>query len=54
VWKFPALAMRDTKISRGDRICQFRIVPTMIGFDFEIVDDLGDNTRGGFGSTGIK
>lgn len=25
IWKFPALAMRDTVINKGDRICQFRI-----------------------------
>ena len=26
IWRFPALAMRDTVIEEGDRICQFRIV----------------------------
>ena len=26
VWAFQALAVRDTQIRRGDRICQFRIV----------------------------
>ena len=26
IWRFPALAIRDTTIYEGDRICQFRIV----------------------------
>lgn len=26
IWKYPALAMRDTVIHKNDRICQFRIV----------------------------
>ncbi|MBQ2577639.1 MAG: deoxyuridine 5'-triphosphate nucleotidohydrolase [Lachnospiraceae bacterium] len=50
----PALAMRDTKISVGDRVCQFRILrhqPTVV---FEEVETLGNKTRGGFGSTGKK
>jgi dUTP pyrophosphatase len=25
-WKFPAIAIRDTVIEKGDRICQFRIM----------------------------
>ena len=29
VWGFPALAMRDTTIARGDRICQFRVMRKM-------------------------
>lgn len=52
--KMPVLAMRHTEIHINDRICQFRIIkhqPTII---FDEVDDLGDNVRGGFGSTGIN
>lgn len=54
VWKFPALAVRDTKISMNDRICQFRIIKHQPTILFEETDDLNNDTRGGFGSTGIK
>ena len=52
-WYFPALAMEDTVIHKGDRICQFEIVPTMGNIEFEEVDSLDDKDRGGFGSSGI-
>jgi dUTP pyrophosphatase len=52
VWKFPALAMRSTTIFKGDRICQFRIMPKMQEVTFPEVDVLEDEDRGGFGSTG--
>jgi dUTP pyrophosphatase len=52
VWGFPALAMRSTTIFKGDRICQFRIVPKMPEIQFTEVDDMEANDRGGFGSTG--
>lgn len=51
IWKFPAYATIDTEIKKGDRICQFRIIEKA-KMKFETVDDLGDNNRGGFGSTG--
>ena len=51
IWKFPAYATRDTEIKKGDRICQFRIIEKA-KMKLEKVDDLGDNNRGGFGSTG--
>lgn len=54
VWKYPALAMRDTEISLNDRICQFRIVKHQPTIVFNQVDDLGNIERGGFGSTGTK
>lgn len=54
IWKFPALAMRDTFIHEGDRICQFRIMPRMGDVKFKTVDNLDDVDRGGFGSTGIS
>ena len=54
VWKFPALAMRDTEIHVNDRICQFRIINHQPKIDFDEVEDIGNETRGGFGSTGIK
>ena len=52
IWKFPAIALRDTHIYKGDRICQFRIVKKQPEFSFVEVDHLGDQNRGGFGSTG--
>lgn len=54
VWKFPAIALRDTEIHINDRICQFRIMKHQPPIEFEEVDDLGNEVRGGFGSTGIK
>ncbi|WP_333637744.1 deoxyuridine 5'-triphosphate nucleotidohydrolase [Tissierella praeacuta] len=54
VWKFPALAIRDTEIQINDRICQFRIIKHQPIIDFEEVDNLANDIRGGFGSTGIK
>lgn len=49
---FPALAVRDTKISVNDRICQFRIVENQPKIVFDEVEHLSDEDRGGFGSTG--
>ena len=51
-WKMAAYALRDTVINKNDRICQFRIMEIQPEIDFEEVDDLGENVRGGFGSTG--
>ncbi len=51
-WFFPALAMRDTTININDRICQFRIVEHQPKIEFAEVDSLGNQDRGGHGSTG--
>lgn len=51
-WFFPAYALRDTKIEKNDRICQFRIVKKMETVDFETLEILGNKDRGGHGSTG--
>ena len=53
-WYMPAIAMRDTKIEAGDRICQFRIMEHQPELVFEECDDLGSPDRGGIGSTGVK
>jgi len=53
-WYFPALAMRDTVIHKGDRICQFRIMRNQPEINFCEVDKLRNDDRGGFGSTGRK
>lgn len=54
IWKFPALAIRDTKIYKNERICQFRIEKKQPKFDWLTVDDMEDPDRGGFGSSGTK
>lgn len=51
-WMFPALAMDDTYIPKGTRICQFRIVKKQEPVTFDVVDHLENPDRGGFGSTG--
>ena len=51
---FPALAVRDTEIHKNDRVCQFRVVEKQPDIEFEVVDKLDGNDRGGFGSTGIN
>lgn len=52
VWMMPALAMRDTEIHVNDRICQFRIQKHQPVICFEEVEVLGNEDRGGIGSTG--
>lgn len=51
-WHFGALAMSDTVIEKGDRICQFRIMENQPKFTIETVTRLNNVNRGGFGSTG--
>lgn len=66
-WKFPVIAIRLTFIEKGCRICQFRIQLSQkatlwqkikwlfsSGVELVKVDNLQENNRGGFGSTGIK
>lgn len=53
-WRFPAYATRDTVIHKNDRICQFRIVKKMPTIEFDEVEILGNDSRGGFGSTGTN
>lgn len=53
-WKFPAVALRDTTIRKGDRIAQFRIVENQPKLTFETVSNLKANSRGGIGSTGKR
>ena len=51
-WFFPAYALMDTVIHVNDRICQFRIMEHQPALDFEETDVLGNEDRGGHGSTG--
>lgn len=53
-WYFPAIAMRNTVIHVGDRICQFRIMEHQPQLHFKTVDTLGNADRGGFGTTGKR
>lgn len=53
-WHFPAYATEDTFIKKNDRICQFRIVKKQPEILFDVVDSLGNDDRGGLGSTGAR
>lgn len=52
IWRFPAVAIRKTFISKGTRICQFTLVPKSRPVMFTEVKSLGNVDRGGLGSTG--
>ncbi len=54
IWRMPVYATRYTRISRGDRICQFRINKVMPPISFMEVESLDNESRGGFGSTGVN
>ena len=51
-WYMPVYATRTTVIGKGDRVCQFRLVKSMGEIEFVRVDNLGNQDRGGLGSTG--
>ena len=53
-WMFPAIALENTIIHKGYRICQFRIMEHQPELRFVEVSKLGNEDRGGFGSTGEK
>lgn len=53
-WRFPAVAIRDTVINKGDRIAQFRIIKNQPAIEFKTVEHLNDVSRGGIGSTGKR
>jgi dUTP pyrophosphatase len=52
MWRMPVYATRDTVIHVNDRIAQFRIMENQPKIVFTEVETLGNNDRGGFGSTG--
>lgn len=65
IWWLPVTATRSVTIPKGTRLCQFRIQlsqkATMwqkikwlfsSGIKIEVVDELGNSDRGGFGTTG--
>lgn len=51
-WFMPAYALRDTHIEVNDRICQFRIMENQPKLIFDETAALGNENRGGIGSTG--
>lgn len=66
-WMFNAIAFRDATIPENTRICQFKIQLSQKAtvwqklkwlfsskIEFVEVDNLNNNDRGGFGSTGDK
>ena len=53
-WSFPVEASRNQIILRNDRIAQFRIFPVQPEVQFEIVENLGNPDRKGFGSSGVR
>lgn len=52
IWAMPVVALENTYIPKNERIAQFMIIPKMPTVNFEIVDDLQSENRGGFGSSG--
>lgn len=52
-WFMPVFATRDTVIHVNDRICQFRLMEHQPAIEFEEMQELEKENRGGFGSTGI-
>lgn len=56
IWRFPALCLSKlgSKILKGDRIAQFRIVKKQPEIEFDEVLFLDETDRGGIGSTGVK
>lgn len=63
-WHFPAYCLDGkwanekcvpyTEIKKGDKICQFRIVKCQPPIEFVEVEELGNEDRNGFGSTGSR
>lgn len=51
-WGFIAYALEDTTIPAGTRIAQFKIVKQQGIVQFTEVETLGNENRGGYGSTG--
>ncbi|ETR69777.1 MAG: dUTP pyrophosphatase [Candidatus Magnetoglobus multicellularis str. Araruama] len=54
IWMMPVYALKDGIVNKGDRICQFRIQKKQPQIGFMVVEDLENEDRGGFGSTGVR
>lgn len=53
IWMFPVHSTKNIVIPAGTRLCQFRIQKEQPKINFEVVDSLGEEDRGGLGSTGV-
>ena len=53
-WFAQFIALADGEITKFDRVCQFRIIPSMGKREIFEVEELGNSARGGHGSTGTK
>ena len=66
-WGLPVIAFSSSHITKGDRLCQFEIIPSQTAtfwqkikwlfttkYVFVEVDTLSNEPRGGFGSTGVN
>ena len=53
-WLFPAYPTKDVTLLKGTRICQFRVMNNQPEIIFNVVDELGNEDRGGCGSTGER
>lgn len=51
-WGAKFYATRDGLIEEGQRLCQFRIIENQPSIHFKKVIHLGNENRGGYGSTG--
>lgn len=51
---FPAYPTKDVTLLKGTRICQFRVMNNQPEIIFNVVDELGNEDRGGYGSTGER
>lgn len=54
IWKVPVMNISEKgiAISRGTRLCQFRIIQHQPSIRLLEAQELGNSNRGGFGSTG--
>lgn len=53
-WFWPVYSTRDTIITIGDKVCQFRINKKQPEIYFVEVNSLENKDRGGFGTTGTR
>lgn len=53
VWMMPVYATRDTHIGKNERIAQFRIFRKQPTLNFLATYHLGNENRGGLGSSGV-
>lgn len=52
MWLYPVYATRAVTIPKGTRLCQFRINQVQPQIIFDEVVSLGEESRGGFGTSG--